>query len=112
MSDKPRDWWIEFSGDPKKDSDRELRYVSGKKPEGLDPSDEAIHVVEKSAYDALAAENERLREALKFYAEGNHIEDLKMDLENPSGEPTNWVCDSDDKFNLENGGVAREALEK
>lgn len=48
--------------------------------------------------------------ALEFYAGGKHIEDLKLDLETPSGEPPNWECDSDDKFNLENGGFAREAL--
>ncbi len=52
----------------------------------------------------------KVRAALEFYGRGKHIEDLKNDLENPSGEPENWVCDSDDKFNLENGGFARLAL--
>ena len=51
-------------------------------------------------------------EALEFYGRGKHIEDLKLDLEVPSGEPENWECDSDDKFNLENGGIARHALSK
>lgn len=51
-------------------------------------------------------------EALEFYATQKHIQDLKDDLENPSGEPSNWVCDSDDKFNLENGGVAEMAQQQ
>ena len=51
-----------------------------------------------------------LIEALEFYASGEHIHDLQADLENPSGETGNWVCDSDDKFNLENGGFARKAF--
>lgn len=60
----------------------------------------------------LAKERDALREALQFYAEEKHIQDCTKegDLEHPSGESPNWLCDSEGKFNLENGGIAREAL--
>jgi hypothetical protein len=66
----------------------------------------------KANNDLLCEAINLAEESLKFYAHSEHIEDLQDDLENPSGEPENWVCDSGDKFNLENGGFARLALEK
>lgn len=51
---KPREWWIKQVGHwPGKDEIYDAHNTSI-------PAD-AIHVIEKSAYDALAKENERLR---------------------------------------------------
>jgi uncharacterized membrane protein YgaE (UPF0421/DUF939 family) len=66
----------------------------------------------RNEIQSLKAENQKYRAALEFYSSSSHIQDLKNDLENPSGEPANWVCDSDDKFNLENGEIARQALKE
>lgn len=61
-SKKPREWWIEFSGNPTSDYGRDIRYVSGKEPEWLAPGDEAICVLEAAP---VIAELKRLREALR-----------------------------------------------
>ena len=51
---KPREFWIEFGGDPSNDQEVYKRYSSTRPFEPGTFSDEVIHVVEKSAYDALA----------------------------------------------------------
>lgn len=59
----------------------------------------------------VSAERERLREALRYYAEGKHYDG---DLENPSGAPENWLeplCCNDTDVMVENGAMAAAALE-
>lgn len=63
----------------------------------------------------LLMELARKDEALKFYAKRKHFEWCGSDdyePENPSGEPLNWESGGAEgsEFNLENGGVARQAL--
>lgn len=62
---KPREWWIEFEGDPKRDGCRGLRYVNGQKPGFVAPDEEAIHVVEYSALTEAVAMIDKLAEALR-----------------------------------------------
>lgn len=69
---KPREWWIEkFNGrspasyyahfeEPKRS------MVRIKINDSEVPASEYFHVIEKSAYDALKAENERLKCALEY----------------------------------------------
>ena len=61
---KPREWWIEFSGDPSFDNDRLRRFVSGKNMGIMDLGETTIHVIEKSAYDKLLVEIERLTKVI------------------------------------------------
>lgn len=51
MSDqKPREFWIEFSGGPENDHVVHHRRMATEKFEPIDFNDEVIHVIEKSAY--------------------------------------------------------------
>ncbi len=56
---KPREWWIE---EPDEYPQDEYNYAFKRE---RDAHLENIHVIEKSAYDTLAAENERLRELVR-----------------------------------------------
>ena len=64
-----------------------------------------------SAPSAVATEPPGWREALKFYAEGNHfaiVDDMAWDT--VSGEPENFLCDSAGTATVEDGTVAKMAL--
>lgn len=60
----------------------------------------------------LEQDNKRLREALEYYADKNHMtKEMSDEWENVSGEPQNWLCsDTDHPFMVEDGSVARAAL--
>lgn len=64
--DKPRVWFIEFSGDPIDDKEIGNRCVSAEMFPPLCPSSEVIAVVERSAYDNLEEENRRLKKAIEY----------------------------------------------
>ena len=53
---RPREWWIHSTGNSY------TRDVSSQFP--------VVHVIEKSAYDALAKENKRLKRRVKVLEEG------------------------------------------
>ena len=60
-----------------------------------------------------AAEVERLREALKFYADRGHFaEDIGSDWDSVSGEPANVLWHEDEAWFVEDGSIARAALER
>ena len=59
----------------------------------------------------LANESARLQEALRFYADKQHIqlsEPSKWDA--PDDEASNWLCDDAGTATIEDGWMAREAL--
>lgn len=61
----------------------------------------------------LGAENERLRVALRFYANGEHYYlDETEDFDTVSGEPANWLHSGveDSATSIEDGSVARLTL--
>lgn len=61
-------------------------------------------------YEA-ADEIERLRAALKFYADGSHFnlsDDTAWDT--VSGEPQNWWCDEAGTATIEDGSIAKMTL--
>lgn len=63
----------------------------------------------KSTLEAAQAEATALREALTFYAEGNHfIRDDAWDT--VSGEPTNFWCDEAGTATVEDGSIAKLAI--
>lgn len=56
-------------------------------------------------------ETQRLREALKFYADRDHFaEDIGSDWDNVSGEPANILWHEQEAWFVEDGSVARAAL--
>ncbi|CAB5644336.1 hypothetical protein [Pseudomonas asiatica] len=58
-----------------------------------------------------SAEVERLREALKFYADRDHFaEDIGSDWDNVSGEPANVLWHDSEAWFVEDGSIARAAL--
>ncbi|MFG0924750.1 hypothetical protein ACF8SB_03430 [Pseudomonas sp. CJQ_8] len=58
-----------------------------------------------------AAEVERLRAALKFYADRDHFaEDIGSDWDNVSGEPANVLWHDSEAWFVEDGSIARAAL--
>ncbi|MCX2692282.1 hypothetical protein OO256_16125 [Pseudomonas sp. DCB_CB] len=60
-----------------------------------------------------AAEVERLREALKFYADRDHFaEDIGSEWDSVSGEPANVLWHEDEAWFVEDGSIARAALER
>ncbi|WP_033725660.1 hypothetical protein [Pseudomonas putida] len=60
-----------------------------------------------------AAEVERLREALKFYADRDHFaEDIGSDWDSVSGEPANILWHENEAWFVEDGSIARAALER
>ncbi|MFG0500781.1 hypothetical protein ACF8MH_26215 [Pseudomonas sp. YQ_13] len=59
------------------------------------------------------AEVERLREALKFYADRVHFaEDIGSDWDSVSGEPANVLWHENEAWFVEDGSIARAALER
>lgn len=59
------------------------------------------------------AENDRLRRILKFYADKEHIsEGIRADWDSVSGEPHNILRHEDESWFVEDGSIARHALEK
>jgi hypothetical protein len=61
---KPREFWVEFGGDPSDDKEVYKRYCAAEPFKPSRFSDEVIHVIEKSAYDdqvKQADELEKLR---------------------------------------------------
>lgn len=60
-----------------------------------------------------SAEVERLREALKFYADRDHFaEDIGSDWDSVSGEPANVLWHENKAWFVEDGSIARAALER
>ncbi|MFB1630212.1 hypothetical protein [Pseudomonas sp. AP-1] len=60
-----------------------------------------------------AAEIKRLREALKFYADRDHFaEDIGSDWDTVSGEPANMLWHESEAWFVEDGSIARAALER
>ncbi|WP_330509275.1 hypothetical protein V1687_11545 [Pseudomonas putida] len=60
-----------------------------------------------------SAEVERLREALKFYADRDHFaEDIGSDWDSVSGEPANVLWHENEAWFVEDGSIARAALER
>lgn len=60
-----------------------------------------------------AAEVERLRKALKFYADRDHFaEDIGSDWDSVSGEPANVLWHENEAWFVEDGSIARAALER
>ncbi|MFG0356577.1 hypothetical protein [Pseudomonas sp. zbq_11] len=60
-----------------------------------------------------SAEVERLREALKFYADRDHFaEDIGSDWDSVSGEPANVLWHESEAWFVEDGSIARDALER
>lgn len=56
-------------------------------------------------------EVQRMREALKFYADRDHFaDDIGNDWDSVSGEPTNILCHGQEAWFVEDGSVARAAL--
>ena len=60
-------------------------------------------------HQALIAENERFREALKFYAHGKHFYGEKNDVTVPDPEHHEWIGGTYAEL-IEDGFVARQAL--
>lgn len=68
--------------------------------------------------DALTAENERLRknadrmrEALTFYAQGEHFHFDRAAWDTVSGEPQNYWCDEEGTATVEDGTIAKLAID-
>jgi hypothetical protein len=57
-----------------------------------------------------AAEIERLRAALKFYAEGDHFIFDRDEWDTVSGEPQNFWCDEAGTATVEDGTIAKLML--
>ena len=67
----------------------------------------------KKDREAMRAEIERLRCALRFYASRQHFQiDEDEDFDSVSGEPENWLCSDREGSTtmLEDGTIARLAL--
>lgn len=75
--------------------------------EGDTPTDRRVI---KQANLCLAQENELLRQALRFYAHGQHFDVDHAHWDSVSGEPENWLERTDSADCLEDGGIARRAL--
>lgn len=62
-------------------------------------------------YDGMGQANERLRVALRFYANGHHFAPSDpMQWESVSGEPDNWLCDDAGLATIEDGSIAKMVL--
>lgn len=59
------------------------------------------------------AENDQFRVALKFYADREHFADnISSDWDTVSGEPHNILWHEDEPWFVEDGSIAKAALEK
>lgn len=61
--------------------------------------------------NAVEEENDRLRSALKFYADGEHYHVESDRWDTVSGEPLNMLWHDEEPDFIEDGTVARTALE-
>lgn len=74
-------------------------------------------LIERAGLNSTSAQDAGQRlplavlQALRFYANGEHFSDADEKLDDVSGEPSNWLCHEDDATMLENGLVARMALQ-
>lgn len=69
----PREWWIEFGGDPAKDQKENYkRYVSGTQFKPLSPAEEVVHVIE------VTPEIELLMKTAKL--SGSQMNEMTMNL--------------------------------
>ncbi|WP_339533886.1 DUF3850 domain-containing protein [Pseudomonas hunanensis] len=60
-----------------------------------------------------SAEVERLREALRFYADRDHFaEDIGSDWDSVSGEPANVLWHENEAWFVEDGSIARATLQR
>lgn len=62
---KPREFWVEFGGDPSDDKEIYKRYSARVPFEPTDFSDEVIHCVEYLAYEKAQAEIENLKKQIE-----------------------------------------------
>ncbi|OAS18626.1 hypothetical protein AYO08_04975 [Pseudomonas putida] len=73
------------------------------------------HIIDDMKVYAHAdpGEVERLRAALKFYADRDHFaEDIGSDWDSVSGEPANVLWHEQEAWFVEDGSIARAALER
>lgn len=57
-------------------------------------------------------ENDRLRSVVRFYADKNHIsDDMRADWDVVSGEPLNILWHEEEPWFVEDGSIAKRALE-
>ena len=76
--------------------------------EGCTPKDAEVL---RQANLGFAEENQRLRQALRFYAAREHFNlSDKDEWDTVSGEPQNWWCDSAGTATIEDGSIAAMAL--
>lgn len=61
---KIKDFYVEFNGDPSKDTENRKRYCAGEKFEPLAFSDEVVHFIEHSHYLVALELIERLENTL------------------------------------------------
>lgn len=81
----------------------------GNVPEGCTPADAQML---RQANHGLADENARLRRVLQFYADGEHFtRNDESAWDTVSGEPQNFWCDDAGTATVEDGSVARMALD-
>ncbi|MNJ32298.1 hypothetical protein D3C77_269600 [compost metagenome] len=65
------------------------------------------------AFASRDGEVEQLRAALKFYADRDHFsEDMRSDWDSVSGEPANILWHESEAWFVEDGSIARAALER
>lgn len=62
--------------------------------------------------NAVEEENDRLRSALKFYADKEHFYHGDDKWDSVSGEPSNVLWHEEEPYSVEDGWFARKALEK
>lgn len=71
MTDQPekkaREFWIEMSGDPKRDHEMRSRVMAGYRIESYDPSIEVLHVREVTDSDSVSVPREDLEEVRYAY---------------------------------------------
>lgn len=78
-------------------------------PEGCTPADAQML---RQANHGLAEENSRLRRVLEFYADGEHFfRNNESAWDTVSGEPQNFWCDDAGTATVEDGSIARTALD-
>lgn len=92
----------------------------------IDSDDVQLDLIERSHFDRVTAErdalqlrlnaveeeNDRLRSALKFYADKEHFYHGDDKWDSVSGEPSNVLWHEEEPYSVEDGWFARKALEK
>lgn len=74
---KSREFWIEFAGDPDRDSERNVRYVSLDCPKWVAPDEECIHVrTADPAFDALVLEMVEVLEEIRSMKVSVFVDDV------------------------------------